>query len=948
MYFEQIVLPVLRRAGILNVNLFIDGSMLDEQLPRNKAGFVSNRGAYSITPVNLKGAFHPKMIVAFGAKKGFAGIGSGNLTSSGMSGNQEIWAASSFDDGDENPIWQHIKSFLGQLGEFTSRSNSIKLKWIQENSVWYQNLEPRIDQWYHGKNGKEKYRVITTVGDRSVGDVLVQLLPKNPQSFHAVAPYYDVQGKFISDIVKELSPDIVHCVVDSENGTLPTEIQVEPSIEFSDWKTISSSDSNNSVRLHAKAFQWTYAKETYFLLGSNNASFAAMGGPGINSINSEAALLVHSSSSRDFFAELGVTFPDKGTLILTEYHPTEDLLVDETAGFLEKIIKRVHAEFEYGILRVESDSTDVSEIVSLVVYDADGHVVFQKDDLAYSHRLELNLDKAFGQRAFSVAFVNGEERISPYALIHHLEVLKKSNPDHRLAAFNALLNQVDFSDRTLMEILQKFDFTPKVNYDAVRGVRGESTGIMAKTEVPRLSETEFNRNESVESSSSSAATRFTLFEQFLNSWLSGEVKTEAVEDSSEITAGLTIDAGTNEIESVTDNKSSYILTTTEGETLRKVIENALGKIGKAISHWGEIYLERVFSGKPVEIKQDKELIQSALIGSHLVLSQFHKTFSEQRHSLTIEFDKYTQVKFTTDEGVSTISGLELLELIEKEFGLDRTDVPTGALKNQVFYSLDVKNAERLKEWLNNQSGFVERLIRSKKKAVPIKEVSGGLIKKWLFVLDETASFDIEHRIISSRMLKVEHKMKGLSSFFVDAIAQVILTVPALTSTESDDDKELVQIRHRLLMNILLMLCYFQVDKKSAKYIDLVLLNALYKLGSSDLKYLDVKQELEKINSNIAKGEGLDSVKLKWIEERLGRLKNWNNLREDGSADASKLHLSKLTVGNILFHEQLGYFILSKVDSNYKIDGISPLGRWQIDNTMGFKGEFLGVRFSTFQ
>src|SRR5690606_39756761 len=81
LYFEQIVLPRLRKAGILNVNIFVDAAMFQKQL-QTYAGkeYVKVKRDYSITPVHLNGAFHPKMLLAVGKSKGLFAIGSGNIT----------------------------------------------------------------------------------------------------------------------------------------------------------------------------------------------------------------------------------------------------------------------------------------------------------------------------------------------------------------------------------------------------------------------------------------------------------------------------------------------------------------------------------------------------------------------------------------------------------------------------------------------------------------------------------------------------------------------------------------------------------------------------------------------------------------------------------------------------------------------------------------------------
>lgn len=90
LFFEQRVLPRLRRAGMININVFVDSKMYQQQL-LNLDGKYAVKQSYSIVPINLNGAFHPKILMGFGKNNGFLAIGSGNLTNSGLSSNDEVW-----------------------------------------------------------------------------------------------------------------------------------------------------------------------------------------------------------------------------------------------------------------------------------------------------------------------------------------------------------------------------------------------------------------------------------------------------------------------------------------------------------------------------------------------------------------------------------------------------------------------------------------------------------------------------------------------------------------------------------------------------------------------------------------------------------------------------------------------------------------------------------------
>ena len=123
-FFEQRVLPKLRISGILDVTIFVDSKMYQKQLAQLDGRYISKQ-SYSIIQVNLNGAFHPKILMAFGKKQGFLAIGSGNLTNSGLSSNDEVW--NSFHtrnkDGNAYELFNQTYSYLENLKPFCFGTN---------------------------------------------------------------------------------------------------------------------------------------------------------------------------------------------------------------------------------------------------------------------------------------------------------------------------------------------------------------------------------------------------------------------------------------------------------------------------------------------------------------------------------------------------------------------------------------------------------------------------------------------------------------------------------------------------------------------------------------------------------------------------------------------------------------------------------------------------------
>lgn len=92
-FFEQVVLPDLWSGRSSDILVLGDRGEIDNSI-RSAVGQLWNLGKqYLLAGADVTGAFHPKVFVRLGPKDGIVMVGSGNVTSSGWGGNQELGAA---------------------------------------------------------------------------------------------------------------------------------------------------------------------------------------------------------------------------------------------------------------------------------------------------------------------------------------------------------------------------------------------------------------------------------------------------------------------------------------------------------------------------------------------------------------------------------------------------------------------------------------------------------------------------------------------------------------------------------------------------------------------------------------------------------------------------------------------------------------------------------------
>ena len=87
-FYEDVVLRHLMGSGIRHNVLMMDAGQatlaVDRHPPRSAGRF------YTLAPIKVGGAFHPKVILLVGKKKGLLLVGSHNLTLSGFGYNREM------------------------------------------------------------------------------------------------------------------------------------------------------------------------------------------------------------------------------------------------------------------------------------------------------------------------------------------------------------------------------------------------------------------------------------------------------------------------------------------------------------------------------------------------------------------------------------------------------------------------------------------------------------------------------------------------------------------------------------------------------------------------------------------------------------------------------------------------------------------------------------------
>lgn len=303
-YFETIYLRTLRKLGIVNIIIFMDADIYDQLLSDNAYQcHTIDTSKYTLVRQknNHYGVFHPKMTLLFGNEESAIIVGSGNLTFSGLSKNDEVWSAFHCSNKDSVHIplihkaWKYINSIATELPTLAKK----QLDWITEQCPWLNT--PIFEETIELSNNETASLLYNTDSSTIIDEISNQIKETKVSEITIIASFYDAQGVAIKELNKLFNPQRIQCVIDPTRKSAPYDILNEKNnISFYQYK-----NNQEKNQLHAKIIEFQTEKGTWILCGSANAGTNALGING-KEYNDEACILLHSKQHRNYLNDLGI------------------------------------------------------------------------------------------------------------------------------------------------------------------------------------------------------------------------------------------------------------------------------------------------------------------------------------------------------------------------------------------------------------------------------------------------------------------------------------------------------------------------------------------------------------------------------------------------------------------------------------------------------------------
>lgn len=279
-FFEQVVLPTLRSHGCNNNLVVMDLRQYEASLLSGGNHLASLGKTYSVWPVSVPGAFHPKLILQSGQQNGRLILGSGNLTVRGFSSNWELFTEiPRSGDGDNDHLFQEVWSFVRSVSESVVGAAESQLRQVEETSNWLLGTTqpagwPRV--------------LVGRPGAPSIVSQLRELIGGSKvRRIVVISPFFDPRLQAVQELADALKPDQLWLVVQRDTVSLPGKLATTmKSLRVVEFEAPQKEKSVEAY-LHAKAYIIETEAGDFCLWGSPNCSSAAL----VASTNVELAIL---------------------------------------------------------------------------------------------------------------------------------------------------------------------------------------------------------------------------------------------------------------------------------------------------------------------------------------------------------------------------------------------------------------------------------------------------------------------------------------------------------------------------------------------------------------------------------------------------------------------------------------------------------------------------------
>lgn len=465
-FYEQVVEPRMRGRSCHNNLLLVDARTYCGALPI-QAGLFNGAGRrYAVQPVALGGAFHPKVLLQVGERKGRALFGSANLTFRGLCHNQELVTElrCTPSDSPELRLFASLFDWVFRWCDPRARATRLFLRALDAGAPWLRTA-PRSTGLEPMPDGRE-VRWVFSPNDRSVPERFAELLGGDPiRRLIVLAPFWDDELRALQDLTSAVHPRQGVVVVQADTVRFP--VAARKRVPFD----IAAFERSPNRYLHAKLVIAEGRAHDHVLSGSGNCSVAAFGMSGRPAANCEAMLYQRMPGGTAVTA-LGLV----ETLSASPLTDLSEIAVPPSPGDDGKEAPPYPGLFEaHGreVRWLPASGLPV-EGAAIDLLDRDSEPLLHlAEGLGRDSGRLFRAERAVPAEACLAKVSLADGRGTAVALIHRIEELRRAVPGPRSGPLLDALEKVRVGDSDFLSLLEPFQ---KTLFQEAKEEPGKTTG----------------------------------------------------------------------------------------------------------------------------------------------------------------------------------------------------------------------------------------------------------------------------------------------------------------------------------------------------------------------------------------------------------------------------------------------------------------------------------------
>lgn len=266
-FYEEVVLRRLINAGIRHNVLLMDAQQYSISLKNHPPRLAGRR--YTLAPIAVPGAFHPKLIFLAGKQKGLIVVGSHNMTLAGFGFNRELTnviRVGAKDDAEglvmSARVWSEVTQWIQSSGHQLPKQIHDMISRVKDFAPWIGEQTQDSDS--------DVQLLAGMAGAVPLWDQLRALVDTPVKEVFLTGAFFDRKLTFLQQIQADLQPKRLVVALDPDTVEIPTDQKALTGVDFVRANKLGDDKEDGDAQSG-----YLHAKGIYLRMQNNQCIFAS-------------------------------------------------------------------------------------------------------------------------------------------------------------------------------------------------------------------------------------------------------------------------------------------------------------------------------------------------------------------------------------------------------------------------------------------------------------------------------------------------------------------------------------------------------------------------------------------------------------------------------------------------------------------------------------------------